>query len=531
MPVQILSAQGVHALVKSQEELAFLDVREHGVHAQGHPLFSAPLPLSRMELDVERLLPRKSARLILMDQGGSDDLADRAGVLLHEFGYENIAKLENGIAGWREAGLEIFSGVNVPSKAFGEYVEHACDTPHISATDLNQRLAAGEKIAIFDSRPFGEYNRMCIPGGIDMPGAELVHRITANVPDETTPVIVNCAGRTRSIIGAQSLRNAGLKNPVMALKDGTMGWYLAGFDVEKGAERLAQLPADKDLSAQVQKAEKFAERTGARAITCEELDGFLQSSAQKTTYLLDVRTAVEYEGGHLPQSQHAPGGQLVQATDEYVGVRGARLILIDDREVRAWMTASWLCQMGWPEVYVFSGLANRQLVDGPAAPIEVPQTATLSPLELSAVMQSGETIAVVDFSTSLQYRDGHIPGACWMIRSRIGFDLNLLPPIGLIILTAEDERLAHLAAPEILKARPQVIVRVLKGGNKAWRDSGQAQESGDTRSLSAVDDIWYKPYDNKEKVRERMQEYLDWEVGLISQIKRDATANFKIISS
>lgn len=257
----------------------------------------------------------------------------------------------------------------------------------------------------------------------------------------------------------------------------------------------------------------------------------MHESVGKTTYLLDVRTLEEFEQGHIKGSQHAPGGQLVQATDEYVAVRSANLILIDDRQVRAWMTASWLRQMGWTDVYVFSELKATELEKGVMAAQSLKEWESLSAMELDAVLQSGEPVAVLDFSTSLQYRKSHIPGACWVIRSRIERDLMLLPPVGLIIATAEDERMAHLAAPEIREARPEVIVRVLKGGNPAWRREGRTIETGDTRQLSPAEDVWYKPYDNKDKVRERMQEYLEWEVGLISQIKRDATASFQIMKT
>ncbi len=531
MTFKLLNPAEVYELIKSGREVALLDVREQGKHAEeGHPLFAAPFPLSKIELLAAKLLPRKSAQIVLLDQGGDDDLARRASVVLETLGYCDISIMQHGVLGWHQAGYEVFTGVNVPSKAFGEFVEHECATPHISAADLHGRLAVGEKIAIFDSRPFSEYNRMCIPGGVDMPGAELVYRIASNVEDETTPIVVNCAGRTRSIIGAQSLRNAGIKNPVMALKDGTMGWYLAGFDVEKGAERIASAPAIPDMSDQISSARSFAERAGATKISVDELQKLLDEQKKKTTYLLDVRTAEEYEVGHVEGSQHAPGGQLVQATDEYVAVRSSRLILIDDVEVRAWMTASWLCQMGWDDVFVFSDLKDVSLLAGPSSEATINLYQTLSAMELDAVIQSGETIAILDFSTSLEYRQSHIPGACWMIRSRIERDTKLLPPIGLIIVTAEDERMAHLAAPEVLQARPQAIVRVLAGGNGAWRQSEFDVEQGDTRQLSPPDDVWYKPYDNKEKVKERMQEYLDWEVGLISQIKRDATATFKIIA-
>src|ERR671928_964149 len=89
---------------------------------------------------------------------------------------------------------------------------------------------------LMDSRPFDEYQRVSIPTAVNVPGAELVLRVRDMAPKPDTLVVVNCAGRTRSIIGAQSLINAGLPNPVVALRNGTMGWTLAGFTPDHGQE-------------------------------------------------------------------------------------------------------------------------------------------------------------------------------------------------------------------------------------------------------------------------------------------------------
>ncbi len=193
----------------SGAELALLDVREQGVHTKGHPFFASSLPLSRLELMVLDLVPRSSAPLVLLD-GGGEGLAERAQGKLAQLGYTDIHILEGGCAAWQATGGELFSGVNVPSKAFGEFVEHRFETPRIPPAELKRLKDSGRKLVILDSRPWEEYHRMSIPGGIDAPGAELVYRVH-DLADPETLVVVNCAGRTRSIIGCQSLRNAGLE--------------------------------------------------------------------------------------------------------------------------------------------------------------------------------------------------------------------------------------------------------------------------------------------------------------------------------
>lgn len=530
MSYQFVSALEIHQLLFGDEELAFLDVREHGVHSQGHPLWSVPAPLSQLELNIQRLVPRRSTPVYLLDQGDEEKLAERAAAVLASIGYSDIAIIDKGIVGWQEAGLEIFSGVNVPSKAFGEFVEHEYDTPYLTADELKDRLDQGEQITILDSRPFEEFHRMSIPGGVDMPGAELVHRVFEQVKDEKQTIVVNCAGRTRSIIGAQSLINAGVKNPVYALKDGTMGWYLAGHELARGEEVVAPVSTGDAFEVSLNAARKVGKAAGVEKLTAEEFMEVTEFVGMKSIYFLDVRTKEEFLKGSFVIAQHAPGGQLVQATDEYVGTRNATLVLLDDREVRSWMSASWLKQLGWNDVYICSDFPVSSLEAGPLENKVKPTVSELTAFELDAVIASNEAIAVVDFSNSLTFRKKHIPGAFWAIRSRIEQDLKFLPPVGYIIVTADNPELAHLAAPEVAKACPNAIVNVLKGGNESWAEAGRVFEEGDTHHLSKADDIWYKPYDNREKIKERMQEYLDWEVALVPQLKRDGTAKFKKLS-
>ena len=215
--MQGVSARRVSELLAGAGELALLDVREQGVHYRGHPFFACSAPLSRLELVIGDLVPRKTVRVVVLD-GGGEGLAEKAERKLGELGYTDVAVLEGGCQGWKADGLELFSGVNVPSKAFGEFVEHHYATPRIAPGEL-KRLQQLKKVVVVDSRPFEEYHRMNIPGGIDMPGAELVWRIHDLAPSPDTLVVVNCAGRTRSIIGCQSLRNDGIPNTEVALKD------------------------------------------------------------------------------------------------------------------------------------------------------------------------------------------------------------------------------------------------------------------------------------------------------------------------
>lgn len=509
--MEAVSARRVSELLAGSGELALLDVREQGVHYRGHPFFACSAPLSRLELLIRDLVPRRTVPVVVLD-GGDEGLAGKAEEKLKQLGYTDVSILEGGCTGWKRAGLELFSGVNVPSKAFGEFVEHHYGTPRIAPGEL-KRLQEFKKVVVVDSRPFEEYHRMNIPGGIDVPGAELVFRIHDLAPSPDTLVVVNCAGRTRSIIGCQSLRNAGIPNPVVALKDGTMGWELAGFTVERGAGRVASPPSEDGRKKALAAAERVATRFSVKFVKFDRVREW-RKDPDRTLYILDVRTREEFERSHVAGSRHAPGGQLVQASDEYVGVRNARVVLVDPDQVRAIMTASWLNQMGWNDVYV---LDDPELGEtGPRKPdipgISLWQTVSAIPPEA----------AVLDLSTSLRFAKAHIPGAWWGVRSRLQEASEKIPRTDLLVLTSEDGVLAHLAAPEAATLFSRVVV--LEGGNGAWK--GQT-ESGVERATTTRDDVWYKPYDHAADYLKHAREYLEWEVALVDQIKRDPTIRFR----
>lgn len=507
-------------------ELALLDVREQGPYSRAHLLFASNLPRSRLEPMLANLVPRRSARLVMCD-GGDDDESMRAAAAAIGYGYSDVNVLDGGVAAWRAAGFEVFSGVNVPSKAFGEYVEQRYDTPRITAQQLHALRASGANLVILDSRPPDEFRSVSIPGAIDCPGAELVYRVLDAAPDPDTLVVVNCAGRTRSIIGAQSLRNAGIPNRVVALEDGTMGWQLAGFEPAHGCTDQVAAPSAAGLARAQAAAAAVGARHGVRVLDPEGLQGLEAEREVRTLYLFDVRTREEYEAGHYPGSRHAPGGQLVQATDEFAPTRHARIVLIDGDGVRATMTGSWLRQLGWDEVFVLRDGLRGTLSTGPYQPVLLGFEAMpgIGADALHALLAQGGDVKVIDCGTSVQYRCGHVPGAIWCMRARLDRLAHEVAR-GDYVVTSPNGIYAHYCARYLAQRRLGAAVRVLDGGTRAWTAAGLTLESGSGRMMGEPDDVWVKPYQRRE-AQAAMQDYLTWEVNLVEQIERDGDARFR----
>ncbi len=521
MTTRTVSSRDLKNALHDGNELALLDVREEGQFGEGHLLFATPLPYSRLELGIAALVPRKSVRIVLCDDG--DGVAERGVKRLNAIGYTDVSVLAGGNPAWAAAGFAIFKGVNVPSKLFGELVEHVYDTPRITVTELVHMKQRNEDFIIVDGRPFTEYNKMNIPGGICCPNAELPLRIRQLVKNPKTRIVVNCAGRTRSIMGAQTLLNFGIENPVVALENGTQGWVLADFELERGATRKYPEPIDAAALPGLQaSAQKLLARFKVSTVTAKQVESW-RGETNRSLYLLDVRTPEEFAAGSLPGAAHAPGGQLVQATDQWVGVRNARIVLADSEGVRAPVVAAWLKQLGC-DVYVLEGGINSGLKLPAPAKATLPALAKISADELKQAL-ANKTCSAFYLGPSMNYRKQHVPGSRWSIRSRIVKDAANAKNV---VLITRDTDVAQAAAIDLAVAGVTHI-KLLEGGLAAWTNAGHALEaSPQTPPDTECIDYLFFVHDRHLGNREAMKQYLAWETGLIAQLDEQDKGAFRV---
>ena len=506
------------ALMQSATPHAVLDLREKGAYERGHIYRATSFPRRLLEWRLPGLVTATATPVVIYDEDGR--LTGLAVPTLAELGYTDVRPLAGGLAAWRAAGRPTVQGLNVPSKVFGERMLHELKTPQIPPHELARRIQRAEDLVIVDSRTPEEYARGCIPGAVSVPGGELVLRIGELVERPETTIVVHCGGRTRSYIGAESLRRMSLPNRVVALENGTMGWELAGLTLERGAARWAPPVTAKGKALASLAAERVAAEEGIRFASPDELHALQGRRDRENLYVLDVRTADEYAASHLAGAVWVPGGQAVQATDEYVAVRAAAIVLVCDGFVRSVMTAAWLRRMGLPNVAVLAGglpaweQAGGAVERGHAVAIPAGYEAARQRVDHAKPGDLDQAL-VLSVDQSDVYARGHVPGAGWLCRSRLELTIGAAAPDRgqAVVVTCADGYASTLAAATLGRLG-YGRTRVLEGGTRAWERAGLPVERGATRLLDESDDVVLKPY---ERGREAMERYLRWEEDLDDQ--------------
>jgi rhodanese-related sulfurtransferase len=515
-----LSVPELTSMLADGGELAFIDVREIVPFGTGHPLLAANVPLSRLELDFGRLVPRLDTRIVFTD--GGDGLSELAAARIKARRYTNVSILDGGAPAWAAASEALFPEIEVPAKGFGAFARINGKPNFISPPDLDRALKSDEDWVVLDSRPSREYGWGNIPGSINVPGADLVRWFDDLVPNPNTKVVVNCMSGTRGILGGLSLVAAGVPNEVRVLFHGTRGWLLDGLELEKDANRKAGPVSAKSRAAGVARAARIAKNANIQRIDTNTLEGWL-GAPDRTTYLFDVRSRQEFEASHIPGSRCTPEGKLPMSPERYFATSNARYVLIDDDTVRATVTALWLKQMGWGDVVVLvEGLKGTSLETGPesAPEIDFDETScqTISTRNLETLCKAG-SVRIIDTGTSDAYEAGHICGAIWCSRVALSEFLASEPHDGATILTSEEGMIASLAAGD-LTPTVQETLSVLQGGNTAWRSAGHELVTGGEQLASARDDHWLASSERPGDTRQNVVDYLEWEITLLDDIAR-----------
>jgi rhodanese-related sulfurtransferase len=507
-----MTAAALKSLLDAQGTCALIDVREPGEYNDAHIPGASLVPRRQLEYRMTRLVPFAGTQVIVCDDDGRR--APLAAATLERMGFRRVAVLEGGINRWTTDGHPTEWGVNVPSKDFGEKIQVVHQVPEMHPEELHALQQKGEKIVLLDSRTPEEHRRATIPGGRSAPNGEVALHIADLAPDPKATIVVHCAGRTRSIIGARLLQRMGYAK-VFDLRNGTMGWMMAGLELETGSARL-ELPAPSP--AALAGAEAFAARIaaedGVRTLSIPALRELMAKSDTENVYLIDVRTSDEYARGYIPGFQWFPGGQAVQRADDLVAVKNGHVVFACDGRVRATVTASWYRQMGFPNVYVVDGGTPAWVASGqPLAKSDAPggprgydegiagalpagydaakaQVELLTPAALDERRKGPEAPTVIFVDTSREFSNGHVPGARWVPRGWLELAIVDVAPSkdAPVVVTCANGPSAVLAGAA-LKGLGYQRVAALADGMPGWGRAGLPVERGLSGVMNPPNDV------------------------------------------
>ena len=520
-----ITPETVRSWISDKEEVAFIDVREIGQHTNGHPFFSISIPYSLFEFNIKILVPNKQTRVILIDN--NNGISDLVYNIAHQMGYSNISIIEGGVEEWVSAGYKLFDGINVPSKSFGELIEKYFHTPSITAKELAQKQKNNENYIVIDGRPFLEYNKMSIPKSICCPNAELFFRVSSYIKDINTEIIINCAGRTRSIIGAQTLINFGIKNKVKALENGTQGWFLSELSLEHNKNKyLEVLPNDLEIQQLQKKVLKLTNDLNIDLIDLKKAQELIIDK-KKSTFIFDVTTSktISTKPGTI---MNVPGGQLIQATDKYIGVWKATVILVDDGDlIRAGTTSFWLKKMGY-EVYILKeGLLKAQTLKFTK---EIDhKLIDLDFINLEDLVKIKKQI-LYDIRSSKDFCKMRIKNSIWLNRAHL-YREKIKTDDPIIIITDNLEK-ASLIVKDLKQKDKGAIIKVYKWNqNEITSYPSLIDVTIETLSKQNNIDFNFHTHMRHDGNKEHAKQYLEWEINLVSKMDKQELSFFKLSQS
>jgi rhodanese-related sulfurtransferase len=102
--------------------------------------------------------------------------------------------------------------------------------PEVTADEVRERRARGDRFVLLDVREPNEWAMGRIPGAVHIPRGVMETTIESRVPREDE-VVIYCASGNRSALAADVLQQMGYRK-VSSMRGGIRGWSDMGGDVE-----------------------------------------------------------------------------------------------------------------------------------------------------------------------------------------------------------------------------------------------------------------------------------------------------------
>jgi len=525
MKTEYIDVEALQALLASEAMHAVLDVRERGEFALQQIPGTIPLPRGTLEYRAPTMLPRRDVPVVTLSN--AERRSTLAASTLRALGFSDVRVLRGGLQAWLAAGGPVQEGWGVSGKAYGERVLVHAAVPQVTADELAARREGGEPVTVIDVRTAEEFRRGHVPDAYHIPGGNLPLEAPWLLERLDSPVVISCAGRTRGILGAQLLREAGFSN-VAALENGAMGWRLAGRALEEGAGRGRPAPRTGGPSEAIAAAtRRLAQGEGLAALDLAALDALRASGAAH--YLVDVRLPDEYQAGHVPGSVNLPAGQLALHYENHTPLQQATVVVLADDAVRPVWAAALYRRLGFRHVYVLEGGlaawtgAGRALEAG-AGIAEVFGLAEarrrvlgITPGALAERQRAARAPLLLDVRGSGDFGIGHLPGARWLARGKLELEIEgMVPDRTTPLVTYCDNGVRAALAAATLRDLGYADTAYLEGGLHSWcaadRPLVEGLEGADVTVAEAQADHGHTVWSGAlGRTPADMEHYLSWE--------------------
>ena len=331
--------QVLNLLKNNTKNVSFLDIRERKQYVHGFAFGSVNCPFSKFKYLIKELVPDINTTLILIGVKNINQ-QDQIQKILKKLKYDKSFIIKGDYKIWKKQKFPLWAGEYTFSKAFGEWIEITSNIKNLYAKELYKIHKKKHNYLQIDARPKKEFEKFSLPQSVQCSGGELPCFIN-NKENLRKNYIVHCAGRTRSIIAYQTLKDFNFKNKKYVLNGGTQNWVLNGFDRKfKNQSKITSTKINykNDLKLANSIARKF------------KIPSTQIMNKQTNCYNFQVSSEIK-NFKKIPGWKQVNATTLIQSTDKFISSTNTKILVFSNIPSSAVFTVIWLRRMGYQAIW------------------------------------------------------------------------------------------------------------------------------------------------------------------------------------
>ena len=331
--------QAIKLLKNNKKNISFLDIRERKQYVHGFAFGSVNCPFSKFKYLIKELVPDLNTNLILIGVKNNNQ-TNQIQKILTKFRYCRSYIIKGDYKNWKKHKFPLWAGEYTFSKAFGEWIEITSNIKNLYAKELNKIHKKNHNYLQIDARPKKEFEKFSLPQSVQCSGGELPCYIN-NKENLKKNYIVHCAGRTRSIIAYQTLKDFDFENKKYVLNGGTQNWVLNGYDRKfknKSKIKSTKINYKDDLKLANSVAKKF------------NIPSTQIKSKQANSYNFQINSEIK-NFKKIPGWKQVNATTLIQSTDKFISSTNTKVLIFSHIPSSAVFTVIWLRRMGYQAIW------------------------------------------------------------------------------------------------------------------------------------------------------------------------------------